>query len=152
MMRSRSGLEMRARPAGLGAVVALLLLTALVTAAYWVAFFATDALHVRGDAAYLAFEQAFPLADAWMAACAALGALGLWRGRPWGWLFALLAASSLVYLGCMDVLFNLNAGHYAIASGAMFAEMAINAWSLGGGLLLVFYLWGHRRALLTRGL
>jgi hypothetical protein len=148
MMRSRSGLEMRARPAGLGAVVALLGVTALATAAYWIVFFTSDALHVRGDAAYLAFEQAFPLADAWMASCAALGALGLWRGRPWGWLCALLAASSLVYLGCMDVLFNLNAGHYSIASGAMLAEMCINAWSLVVGLLLVAYLWSHRGALL----
>lgn len=148
MMRARSGLDMRARPPGLGAVVVLLLLTAIATAAYWIAFFTTDALHVRGDAAYIAFEKAFPLADAWMAACAALGALGLWRGRPWGWLCALLAASSLVYLGCMDVLFNLNAGHYSIASGAMVAEILINAWSLACGLLLVAYLWSHRGVLL----
>lgn len=139
---------MRARPAGLGAVVAVLLVTAFATVAYWIAFFATDALHVRGDAAYLAFERAFPLADGWMSACAALGALGLWRGRPWGWLCGLLAASSLVYLGCMDVLFNINAGHYSIASAAMIAEMVINAWSLAAGLLLIAYLWSHRGALL----
>jgi hypothetical protein len=147
-MSYRSSLEMRSRPAGLNAVVALLLVTALATVAYWVLFFSSDGLHVRSDAAYLAFEKAFPLADGWMAACALVGTAGLWRGRPWGWLFGLLAGSSLVYLGCMDVLFNLNAGHYSVASGAMLVEIVINAWCLAGGVLLIAWLWSHRGVLL----
>ncbi len=72
---------------------------------------------------------------------------GSGAGAPWGLLFGLLAASSLVFLGCMDVLWNLNAGSYAIGSGAMTAEIVINVFCLAGGLLLILYLWRHRRSL-----
>jgi hypothetical protein len=135
------------RPRGLVAAIAYLAVAAVGTTAYWIVFFTSGAVQVRDDAAYLAFERAFPLADGWMAACAALAAVGLWRRRAWGLLFGLLAGSSLVFLGCMDVLWNLNAGSYAIGSGAMTAEIMINLYCLAGGLLLILYLWRHRRSL-----
>jgi hypothetical protein len=135
------------RPRGLVAAITYLAVAAVGTTAYWLVFFTSGAVQVQRDAAYLAFEKAFPLADGWMAACAVLGAIGLWRGRPWGLLFGLLAASSLVFLGCMDVLWNLNSGSYAIGSNAMKAEIVINVFCLAGGSLLILYLWRHRRSL-----
>jgi hypothetical protein len=138
---------MRSRPPGLVAAVGYLAVAAVGTTAYWIVFFTSGAVQVQDDAAYLAFEKAFPLADGWMAACAALAAIGLWRGRPWGVLFGLLAASSLVFLGCMDVLWNLNSGSYSIGSRAMTAEIVINAFCLAGAPLLILYLWRNRRSL-----
>ena len=138
---------MKSRPPGLIAAVACLAVAAVGTTAYWIVFFTSGAVQVQRDAAYLAFEKAFPLADGWMAACAALAAVGLWRRRPWGLLFGLLAGSSLVFLGCMDVLWNLNSGSYAIGSNAMKAEIVINVFCLAGGSLLILYLWRHRRSL-----
>ena len=135
------------RPRGLVAAITYLAVAAAGTTAYWIVFFTSGAVQVQRDAEYLAFEKAFPLADGWMAACAALAAVGLWRRRPWGLLFGLLAGSSLVFLGCMDVLWNLNAGSYAIASGAMTAEIVINFFCLAGGSLLILYLWWNRRLL-----
>ena len=135
------------RPRGLVAAITYLAVAAVGTTAYWIVFFTSGAVQVQRDAAYLAFEKAFPLADGWMAACAALAAVGLWRRRPWGLLFGLLAASSLVFLGCMDMLWNLNTGSYAIASGAMTAEIVINVYCLAGGLLLIPYLWRNRHSL-----
>lgn len=132
---------------GRAVAVAYLLLASVGTVAYWTVFFTSGAVHVRGDATYLAFERSFPLADAWMAACALLAATGLWRGRPWGLLFGLLAGSSLVFLGCMDVMWNLNEGSYAITNGAMAAEIVINVFCLAGGPWLITYLWRHRQAL-----
>jgi len=126
-----------------------LLLVAGLTTLYWVDFFTSGGVQVRDDAVYLAFERAFPLADAWMATCSLLGAIGLWRRRAWGLLFGLLAASAQVFLACMDVLFNLNEGNYAIVSGAMAAEIAINVGLLAGAPLLIAFLWRHRDALLA---
>jgi hypothetical protein len=139
-----------ARPAGFAVVVCLLVLVAVVTLAYWTTYFTSGATHVREDEVYLAFENAFPLADGWMASCALLAAIGLWRRRPWGFLFGLLTGSSLVYLGCLDVLFNLNEGTYAIDSGAMGAEIFINVGSLAVGAGLIAWLWRHREALMPR--
>lgn len=126
-----------------------LVLVAVLTALYWIDFFTAGSMYVRGDAVYLAFERAFPLADAWMAVCSLLGAIGLWRRRPWGVLFGLLAASAQVFLACMDVLFNLNEGNYAIVSGAMAAEVAINLALLAGAPLLIAFLWRRRDELLA---
>jgi hypothetical protein len=134
------------RPPALRVVVALLVVVAVVTAAYWTNFFTSGAVQVRADSTYRAFERAFPLADGWMAGCALLAALGLWRGRSWGLLCGLLAGSSLVYLGCLDVLFNLNSNNYALESGAMLVEIVLNVGSFVIGAVLIVYLWRYREA------
>ena len=145
------GRVMPTPPRGVRVVAAYLSLVAVGTTAYWIAFFTLGNVQVRTDEVYLAFERAFPLADAWMTACALIGAVGLWRGRSWGFLCGLLASSSLVFLGCLDVLFSLNEGNYRIASQAMATEIAIEVVCLGGGPAVIAYLWVHRRALLRDG-
>ena len=134
---------------GTHAAAGYLALVAVLTTLYWVDFFTSGGVHVRDDTVYLAFEKAFPLADAWMAACSLLGAIGLWSRRSWGLLFGLLAASAQIFLACMDVLFNLNEGNYAIASNAMAIEILINAALLIGAPLLIAFLWRNRQALLV---
>ena len=134
---------------GIHLAAGYLAVVAVLTTFYWIDFFTAGSVHVRDDAVYLAFEKAFPLADAWMAACSLLGAIGLWRRRSWGLLFGLLAASAQVFLACMDVLFNLNEGNYAIASAAMVAEVAINLGLLVGAPLLIAFLWRRRHELLA---
>jgi len=134
---------------GTHAAAGYLALVAVLTTLYWIDFFTSGAVHVRDDAVYLAFERAFPLADAWMAACSLLGAIGLWRRRSWGLLFGLLAASAQIFLACMDVLFNVNEGNYAIASAAMATEILINVGLLVGAPLLIAFLWRQRHALLA---
>lgn len=140
---------MTSAPRGTGVAVAYLAITGVATILYWLDFFTTGAVHVRHDEVYLAFERAFPLADAWMAACSLLGAFGLGRRRSWGLLCGLLAGSAQIFLGCMDVLFNLNEGNYAIASAAMAGELLINVWLLVGAPLLIAFLWHRRRAWLA---
>ena len=135
---------------GTHAAAGYLAIVAVLTTLYWIDFFTSGGVHVRDDAVYLAFEKAFPLADAWMAACSLLGAIGLWRRRSWGLLFGLLAASAQIFLACMDVLFNLNEGNYAIASASMAAEVLINVGLLVGAPLLIGFLWQQRRALLAQ--
>jgi uncharacterized membrane protein (DUF2068 family) len=134
---------------GTHAAAGYLAVVAVLTTLYWIDFFTSGGVHVRDDAVYLAFEKAFPLADAWMAACSLLGAIGLWTRRSWGLLFGLLAGSAQIFLACMDVLFNLNEGNYAIASAPMAAEILINAGLLVGAPLLIAFLWRQRRALLA---
>ena len=95
-------------PPAAPAVAALLAITAAGTAAYWVAFFAAgNALHSSETDAYVAFEHAFLAADTWMASAATAAAIGLVRRRPWAVLAGIAAGSALVFLGLLDVLFNL---------------------------------------------
>jgi len=122
---------MKSTPKGLPAISGLLLFAFFATVAYWVVFFTSGDVQVRSDEVYLAFERAFPLADAWMALCALAGAVGLWQRRAWGFLFGLLAASSAIFLGLLDVLFNRNQGIYALGGMETALEIAINLLTLG---------------------
>ena len=114
---------------------------------YWAIFFTTGDVQVRKDPVYMAFESAFPLADGWMALCALAGAVGLWRHKDWGFLFGLLAGSSSIYLGLMDVLFNINEGNYALGGAEMVVEIAINLATLCLGIVVIAYLWRNRSCL-----
>ena len=61
---------------------ALMRVVAVGTIAYWVAYFWFGAVQTGSDPGYVAFENAFPLADAYMAAAYLVAAHLLVRGRP----------------------------------------------------------------------
>ena len=121
----------------------LLVLGAIVTAAYWANYYLAGDVRVLPDTWYSAFEDAFVVADGWMALCMLLAGIGLWRGSRAGALFGLMAGSALLYLAAMDITFNLEHGLYALLpkSGAMTAEAWINASSLGLGITTLSLSW-----------
>jgi hypothetical protein len=110
-------------------------------AGYWITFYRGGEVHVVEDEGYLAFQRAFPVADGWLAVCAAIAAAGLLLDEPFGLVFMLLAASAGIFLGLMDVTYNTQHGLYRLArtSGAMRVEVLINVTILGfSGLLIVY--------------
>jgi hypothetical protein len=123
----------------------LLIVTAVVTVAYWIDFFVRGTVQAEDEEWYLRFERAFPAADAWLSVCSVVGAVGLLSDAGYGVAFGLLAGSALIFLGLLDVSFNLQNGLYRRlpASGQMWAELVINVWSLGFGAWLVVYLVGR---------
>ncbi|MFX1318644.1 MAG: hypothetical protein ACFE9D_08300 [Promethearchaeota archaeon] len=120
----------------------LLILTAIFVIYFWVDYFFKGNVQVTKEEWYNKFESAFPIADFWMSACAILGALGLLLGQSFGPFFALLAASSLIFLALMDITFNIQNKMYRLArkSREMAFEVIINVWclTLGITLILVF--------------
>ena len=124
-------------------LAALLLLGAAVTVAYWLNYFIAGDVRVLSETWYGYFEDAFPVADLWMAACMAAAGVGLWRGTRSGALFGLMAGSALIYLAAMDITFNVEHGLYALLlnSGPMLTEAWINASSLGLGVATLVMSW-----------
>jgi len=115
----------------------VLWLACAITVAYWVVWYAGDrawlaSLHTPE---YYAFENAFPVADAWLAFSCAAAAVTLGRRSGTFWLIA--AGSASVYLSAMDVLFDLEHGVYATGGGAAAAEIAINVATLVLGVWLL---------------
>ena len=129
---------MKPKPKGLNWNTSLLCFAFAATLAYWIVFFISGDVQVRNDADYIAFEKSFPPADAWLAFCALLGAIGLWRRRAWGFLFALLAGSSAI-LGLMDVTSNLNESLYAIGGSETLIEIMINLATMLLGPVVIIY-------------
>lgn len=123
----------------------LLVVTAVLTVAYWLDFFLRGTVQAVEEDWYLRFERAFPAADGWMAACSLVGAVGLFTGATYGTVFGLLAAGALVFLGLMDLTFNLQNGMFRLLprSGQMWAEVVIIVWCLALGAVLAVYLSGR---------
>ena len=134
-----------------------MIFAALLTIAYWAVWFGggRDLLASSHAASYFTFENAFPAADGWLALTLLLGALGLALNRSWGLLWGLLAGGAGIYLGCMDVLFDLENGIYLVPKGgdpsAVIIEASINVLTFTLGVVVITYLWRQRRWLLAQG-
>jgi hypothetical protein len=123
---------METPPRGRGLIAGVMIFAALLILAYWVIWFFVDrdllaSLHTDY---YYRFENAFPLADAWLGLLLILATVGLMLRRPWGLLAGLLGGGAGIYLGCLDVLFDLENGVYCVpASGdasGVIIEIIIN--------------------------
>jgi hypothetical protein len=117
----------------------LLICSAVVCIYYWADFYIRGTVHVIKDDWYIKFQNSFPVADLWMAACAIVGAVGLLMEETWGLIFALITGSSLIFLGLMDITFNVqnNLYRHARTSTEMKFEVFLNIWALGFGVALI---------------
>ena len=112
---------------------------------YWVLFFTTGAVQSSQDPTYLAFERAFPAADAWMGIASVLCAEGLRRRRQWAVVYGIAAGSAYIYLGLMDTLYNLENGMYGLRTTEMWIGASINVFCFVFGPFLMWYVWRYRR-------
>jgi hypothetical protein len=122
----------------------LMLVAAAGTAAYWILWFAGGAVATGTDPCYVAFERAFPAADAYMAIAFVVAAAALRRGSALAVPAGIAAGSAMVFLGLMDTLYNLEHGKYADATVEMALEALINAVCLGFGPYTMWRLWATR--------
>lgn len=125
----------------------VLIVGAMVTALYWWSYFNAGDVMVSHERWYTAFEDAFPIADGWMALCMMGAGVGLIQGRPWALPLGLLAGSALIFLTAMDVTFNVQNNLYplAAANDAMKAEIAINVATAALGAWTIAACWPRYR-------
>lgn len=139
-------------PRGAGAVIGTLLFGFAAICAYWIVWFFVDRdiLASAHTESYYVFENAFPVADAWLAVCALLGAVMLWRRRASALFFCLAGGSASLYLAGMDILFDLQNGIYRAPTGdwgAVVTEAVINALTFFIGAFVLGWAWRNRRGL-----
>ena len=129
------------------AVIVLLLVFSLGVIAYWVSFYTSGDVNLNADADYLAFERAFTAADLMTAVLAIVSAIGLMLRRGWGVLFGLVCAGGILFLGFMDISYDLTHGIYLAVSGPMVAEVLINLFCVVVAPIIIVTLWRNRRSL-----
>jgi hypothetical protein len=132
-------------------VIAAMTVGVIIMVAYWTLWFAARSV-VASDTtkAYYDFENAFPVADAWITLCL-VGAIATLRRQSSFSVFWLLAGGGAgVYLFCMDVLYDLEHGVWWKNSGGAI-ELGINVVTLLFSVWLLRWAWANRRALLTDG-
>ncbi|WP_455363705.1 hypothetical protein [[Eubacterium] cellulosolvens] len=87
-----------------------------------------------------------------MAVAALLGCIGLLKRKPWGMLFALLAGSAGIFLGLMDLLFDLEneilLNYWSLAPTEVATEIVIVIVLLTIGPAIIWYVRTRRQCLL----
>jgi hypothetical protein len=128
-------------------VAGVVALTVLVL--YWALWYlAREVVRSDDSHAYYDFENAFPLADAWLGLCVLLAVRAVHRGSPTALLWLLTGGGAGVYLFCMDVLYDLEHGIYATGAGGVI-ELAINLLTLGLSAWFLRWAWSRRDVLLS---
>ncbi len=131
------------------AMAGLLLAAALLIIAYWVAWLTHRSLVAsETGAAYTQFEDAFPLADGWLALCLVAASYCLVTARRAALFWLLAGGGAGLYLFAMDVLYDLQHGYGARASNGVI-ELVINLVTLGLSLFVLRWAWVRRDALLS---
>ena len=141
-------------PRGAHFILGVIIFGVLATLAYWVVWFGVDRelLASAHTDNYYAFENSFPVADLWMVACGIAAIAALVRRRASALLWIIAAGAISVYLGLLDVLFDLENGIYRSPdSGGVVVEIAINVLTLAFGTLIISWAWRARRELSRLG-
>ena len=120
-----------------------------VLVAYWSLWYvAREVVQSDTTPAYVDFENAFPLADAWLGLCVLMALVTVRRGRPAALFWLLTGGGAGVYLFGMDVLYDLEHGIYAKGAGGV-VELGINLLTLGFSVWFLRWAWSRRDALLS---
>ena len=129
-------------------VVRWLLIAASILALYWIAWFADRAVVASAHSAqYISFEQSFPVADAWLAGAALMAAVTLHRRLPSALIWLTAVGGAALYLGALDILYDLQHGIYAKGSGGAI-ELGINLITVMSGIGVMRFAWRFRHQLL----
>lgn len=124
--------------------------TALATSAmigYWVNFFTTGTVRTSEDPCWEDFERAFPLADAYLAVTTLAAARQMWRGRASAVGLGIAGGSAAVYVGLMDILYNIQHGKYADRTPQMVFEVFFNIAAPTLGVISMVRMWRGRHRL-----
>jgi hypothetical protein len=131
------------------AMAGLLLAAALLIAAYWLAWLLHRSLVAsETGAAYVQFEDAFPLADGWLAVCLVAAAYCLVTARRAALFWLLAGGGAGLYLFAMDVLYDLQHGVWGKGGNGVI-ELVINVVTLALSLFVLRWTWVRRDALLS---
>ncbi|HYP99414.1 MAG TPA: hypothetical protein VER96_12155 [Polyangiaceae bacterium] len=141
-------------PRGGRFILGVIIFGVLATLAYWIVWFGVDReiLASAHTESYYAFENSFPVADLWMVACGILAAVALVRRRASALLWIVASGATSIYLGLLDVLFDLENGIYRSPdTGGVCVEIAINVLTLAFGTVIMIWAWRSRRELSRLG-
>ncbi len=121
------------------ALSVLLFITAASIVYYWTDFYLRGEVQVVNEDWYIIFQKSFLAADSWAAICAIVGAIGLLTGQTYGLIFAIITGASLIFLGLMDIAFNIQNNLYRLlgSSGQMKFELLLNICALGLGAAFI---------------
>jgi len=130
-------------------VLVALVIGSLMMLAYWALWFAArDVVASDTTQSYVDFEDAFPLADAWVLLCLLGSIATLLKGSHAALFWLLVGGGAGIYLGCMDTLYDLEHGIWGKGAGGA-VELVIVTVTFVFGISLLRWAWRRRHTLLA---
>ncbi len=122
--------------------IVLEVLAGVFTIIFWILFFfVPNSVQSSNERCYMVFQRSFVAADLWMSIAFFLSAYYLYHHETAGILWGIVAGGTFVFLGLMDVLYNIENGMYKHINSGMFFEILINLVSLIFGGYTIHYTW-----------
>jgi hypothetical protein len=130
-------------------VVVVMLVAAIgLDAAYWAIWYTQrDWIASEHTQAYYDFENAFPLADLWLGLACVMALVTLVRRHPTALFWLISVGAAGLYLGAMDLLYDLEHDIFAKGGGGAF-EAVIVAVTWIFSITVLRYAWTRRGELL----
>ena len=127
----------------------MLVVAIVLDIAYWTLWFTDrDAIASEHRQAYYDFENAFPLADLWLGIACVAALVTFVRRQPAALFWLIASGAAALYLGCMDLLYDLEHGIFAKGFGGAFeALIVLLTWIFA--ITVLAWSWRHRAALLS---
>ena len=131
------------------AVTVMLVVAIALDATYWTIWFThRDWIASEHTKAYYDFENAFPLADLWLGLACVLALATLVRRHPSAFFWLVAVGAAGLYLGSMDLLYDVEHGIFAKGGGGAF-EALIVAVTWIFSITVLRFAWTHRGELLA---
>ena len=111
---------------------------------FWIYFFLVENKNPEKSAIYLGFERSFPVPDlGWVTPSLIIAAVGLLSEQPFGIFFTITSGSTLLFLGLLDISFNIQNGGYTKNIGDIIMNLFINLVCVIFGPLFMIFAWGE---------
>lgn len=109
---------------------------------YWICFY----LFVKKDTTktpiYVSHEKSFPIADlCWAMPTLFLASIGLLTSQRSGIFFSIISGSSLIFLGLLDITFNVQNKVYSNKLSDTIVHLFINISCMSFGTIFIVYGW-----------
>ena len=108
---------------------------------FWIYFFLVDNKDPDNSEIYLAFERSFPIPDlGWIVPTLFISAICNLINEKISFIFSLISGGSLIFLGLLDLSFNIQQKKLKTKTGLLFSFI-INIICLVFGAIFIFYGW-----------
>lgn len=109
---------------------------------WWLMFYFTEVKNRKMSEVEYKHELSFPLPDlGWVLPNLIISAIGLFLNQGFGYFFTITAASGMMFLGLIDLAFNLQNGNFKIKEHGFDAYMSIfivSVMLIFGPIFLIF--------------
>jgi hypothetical protein len=130
-------------------VLVMLVIAIALDVVYWSIWFTQrDWLASEHTQAYYDFENAFPLADLWLGIACVCALVTLVRRHPSALFWLIATGAAGLYLGSMDLLYDLEHGIFAKGGGGAFEAVIVTVtWIFS--VTVLWFAWSRREELLA---